>query len=92
MRASDRKLVRKHDVYREVLVPERLVFTYATDDIAGDQGPKTLVIVTFTEFGGKTKLTLHQAVFDTIAARIDHHRGWTGALERLAEHLSGHPV
>jgi hypothetical protein len=31
---------------------------------------------------------LHQAVFETVAARNDHRRGWTSTIERFAEYLA----
>jgi uncharacterized protein YndB with AHSA1/START domain len=92
MRAPDGSVIRKHGVYREIAAPERLVLTYVTDDAAGNPGPETLVTVTFADLGGKTRLTLHQAIFDSVAARQEHYGGWTGALERLAEHLSANAV
>jgi uncharacterized protein YndB with AHSA1/START domain len=88
MRAPDGSIIRKHGVYREIVMPERLVLSYITDDLAGNPGPETLVTVTFVDIGGKTRLTLHQAGFESGAAREAHHGGWTSCLERLAEHLS----
>jgi hypothetical protein len=44
--------------------------------------------VSFVEAGGKTKLTLHQAAFDTAAARDAHQGGWTSCLERFADYLA----
>ena len=90
MRAPGGTEYRKHGVYREIVAPERLVFTYVTDDAAGNPGPETLVTVTFADLGGKTRLTLRQALFETVAARDDHLGGWTGALERFAGYLSEH--
>jgi len=92
MRAPDGRIIRKSGVYREIVAPERLVLTYVTDDAEGNSGPETLVTVTFTDLGGKTRLTLHQVAFQSVAARDDHRRGWTGALERLAKHLSAKVV
>jgi uncharacterized protein YndB with AHSA1/START domain len=92
MRAPDGSVIRKRGVYREITAPERLVLTYVTDDMAGNPGPETLVTVTFTDLGGKTELTLHQAAFASVAARNDHQHGWTGALERLAAYLSANAV
>jgi uncharacterized protein YndB with AHSA1/START domain len=88
MRAPDGRIIRKYGVYREIVAPERLVLTYVTDDPEGTSGPETLVTLTFTDLGGTTRLTLHQAFFESVAEHDDHRRGWTGALERLAEHLS----
>jgi uncharacterized protein YndB with AHSA1/START domain len=87
MRAPDGSVIHKHGVYRELVAPERLVLTYITDDAAGIPGPETLVTVTFADLDGKTRLTLHQAAFQSVAVRDDHARGWTGAIERFAQHL-----
>ena len=87
MRAPDGSVIRKHGVYREIVMPERLVFTYVTDDLTGNPGPETLVTVTFTDLGGKTRLTLHQAGFESVLACEAHHAGWTSCLERFVEQL-----
>jgi len=79
---------RLRGVYQEVVKPERLVFTYAFEDDAGRPFHQTVVTVSFTDDRGRTKLTLHQAIFETVSARDDHVRGWTEALDRLAEHLA----
>ena len=81
MRAPDGRIIRKYGVYREIVAPERLVLTYITDDPEGDPRPETLVTVTFTDLGGTTRLTLHQAFFESGTAHDDHRRGWTGALQ-----------
>jgi uncharacterized protein YndB with AHSA1/START domain len=88
VRAPDGTEVRKRGVYREIVEPERLVFTYVSEDAEGNPGHETLVTVTFADFGGKTKLTLHQAVFDSVAARDAHEGGWTSCLERFADYLA----
>jgi uncharacterized protein YndB with AHSA1/START domain len=80
----------KQGVYREVVEPERLVFTFAWEDGAGKPGHQTIVTATFAEQGDKTELTLHQAVFETVAARDDHRRGWTSTLQRFAGYLAAH--
>ena len=51
-------------------------------------GHETLVTVTFAEQGGKTKLTLHQAVFESVKERDSHRGGWNSSLDRLAEYLA----
>jgi uncharacterized protein YndB with AHSA1/START domain len=75
-------------VYREIAAPQRLVFTYAWERNPEQTGHETLVTLTFAERGGKTELTLRQAVFETVAARDDHRGGWSGCLERFAEFLA----
>ena len=78
----------KQGVYREVVEPERLVFTFAWEDAEGKPGHETVVMVTFAEHGAKTKLTLHQGVFETVAARDSHEGGWTSTLQRLADYVA----
>ena len=79
----------KQGIYREIVAPERLVFTFAWEDAEGKPGHQTLVTVTLADRGGQTELTLRQAVFETVAARDDHRRGWTSTLQRFAEYLAG---
>jgi uncharacterized protein YndB with AHSA1/START domain len=76
-------------VYREVVEPERLVFTFAWEDEGGAPGHETLVTVTFAEADGKTRLTFRQAVFETVADRDSHQEGWSECLDRLAAYLAG---
>jgi uncharacterized protein YndB with AHSA1/START domain len=83
----------KQGIYREVVAPERLVFTFAWEDAdaEGKPGHQTQVTVTFAAHGDKTELTLRQAVFETVATRDEHQRGRTSTLQRLAEHLAETP-
>jgi uncharacterized protein YndB with AHSA1/START domain len=79
----------KHGIYREVAAPERLVFTYNTEDQAGVVDPETLVTVTLVDLGGgRTRLTLWHTGFETESARDDHRGGWTGALDRFADFIA----
>jgi uncharacterized protein YndB with AHSA1/START domain len=74
---------------REVIEPERLVSTYAWADAQGQPTrPETLLTVTFEEHQGKTKLTLYQAVFESVTARDLHNGGWSSSIDRLAEYLA----
>ncbi|MDP2330226.1 MAG: SRPBCC domain-containing protein [Reyranella sp.] len=85
MRAPDGALILKHGVYREVVAPERLVFTYITENAAGIVDPETLVSLSFVDLGdGRTRLTLWHTRFETESSRDDHRGGWTGCLERFA--------
>lgn len=77
----------RQGVYREVVEPERLVFTYAWENPEGTPGPETLVTVTFEEHQGKTRLTLHQALFESIADRDSHRGGWSTSLDRLGQYV-----
>ena len=71
-------------VFREVVPPERLVFTFAWE-AEGERGIETIVTLTFTEEAGKTRMTLHQAPFLSIGERDGHSEGWNSAFDRLQE-------
>jgi uncharacterized protein YndB with AHSA1/START domain len=85
MRSLEGTEHRQRGVYRELIEPERLVFTFAWEDKGGRPRHETVVTVSFAECGGKTKLTLHQAIFETVTARDLHQGGWASALECLTE-------
>lgn len=78
----------KRGVYREIVEPERLVFTYLNEDADGRLGPETVVAVTFEEQGARTRLTLRQTGFESISSRDGHEGGWISCLERFAEYLA----
>lgn len=74
-------------VFREVVPPERLVFTFAWEE-EGERGLETVVTVTFAEHGGRTRMTFRQAPFRSTGERDGHACGWTSCFDRLTEHLS----
>jgi uncharacterized protein YndB with AHSA1/START domain len=76
-------------VYREIVPPERLVFTFRWErGGAAGHGPETLVTVTFAELGpGRTELTLRQEGFATVSGRDEHNIGWSSTLDLFAEYL-----
>ena len=78
----------KRGVYREIVEPERIVFTFAWEDANGKPGHELLTTVTFADEGAKTRLTLHQAEFETVERCDDHRTGWTSCLERFAEYMA----
>jgi uncharacterized protein YndB with AHSA1/START domain len=73
--------------YREVVAPEWLVFTHAWERPDGTTSPDTEVRVTFSDQEDKTKVTMRQAVFESVAARDGHEGGWSSCLDVLAEYL-----
>jgi uncharacterized protein YndB with AHSA1/START domain len=78
-------------VYREILPPERLVFTNTAVDKDGKVIIDGFTTVTFADQNGKTKLTLETRG----VAKVDYaanylkgmEAGWTQSLERLGESL-----
>lgn len=87
-------------VYREIARPERIVYTLATADSAGNEidpvqaghdprwPRKTLVTVTFADVRGSTKLTLEQTVSEALAKHTGAHPSWLQMLDRLAALLT----
>jgi len=77
-------------VFREIVEPERLVMAGSWADAQGNPtSPETLLTLTFDEHEGKkTRLTLHQALFESVTARDSHQGGWNSALDCLAEYLA----
>ncbi|MDQ6703478.1 MAG: SRPBCC domain-containing protein [Pseudomonadota bacterium] len=79
-------------VYREMVDPERLVFTNIATDNEGNPVLDGLTAVIFAEHGGKTKLTLQTRAVAVVAHAAAHlegmEAGWTQSLERLAEELA----
>jgi uncharacterized protein YndB with AHSA1/START domain len=75
-------------VLREIVEPERLVFTFAWDKEDGSRGHETEVTVTFAASNGKTRMTFRQAVFQSVEQRDGHKGGWSSAFDRLEEHLA----
>jgi len=73
--------------YREIMKPERLVFTHIWLDANRKPGRETLVTITLAERGGKTELTLRQSGFASVEARDGHKHGWSSALDVLADYL-----
>ena len=89
MKVPDGSIVAKWGEYREIVSPERLVFTYNSEYADGTVDPETLVTVTLEDLGGsRTRLTLRHERFWSEPARISHTGGWTGSLERLVQSLS----
>jgi uncharacterized protein YndB with AHSA1/START domain len=87
MRSPEGTDHRKRGVYREIVAPERIEFTFAWAEPDGRLGHETLITVTFEAVDTKTKLTLHQRVFESVEWRDSHRTGWTSCLERFVEYI-----
>jgi uncharacterized protein YndB with AHSA1/START domain len=73
-----------HGVYREILAPERIVFTGTLENDNND----LLTTVTFADLGDKTRLTVHQTFSRETDSTRGARQGWTQTLEHLAEYLA----
>jgi uncharacterized protein YndB with AHSA1/START domain len=87
MRAPDGSVYPMKGEIRELVVPERLVFTNIAVDAAGRHLLEGLTTVTFADEGGKTKMTLHTkavAVIEDAAAYLQGmEAGWTQSIDKL---------
>jgi uncharacterized protein YndB with AHSA1/START domain len=92
MRSPDGSVYPMKGEFREIVPPERLVFTNIALDAAGNHIIEGLTTVTFAETGGKTTMTLHtrgRAVVDYAVAYLQGmEMGWTGSIDKLEILLS----
>jgi len=80
--AGDNPLLIVGGVYKEIVHPERLVFTWQWKN--GDPNePETLVTVEFHEQNGLTDIWLKHELFADIHSRDKHGEGWDGCLNKL---------
>ena len=79
-----------HGVYREVVPPERLVFTWAWEEDCPthEKDVESVVTVLFRERGARTEIVLQHAELAP-KMRTSTPRGWSASLDRLAEVLAG---
>ena len=88
MVSPDGKELALGGVYREIVPPERLVFTHAWDDDNGKPGPETVVTVTLIARGQKTEMNFRQTGFDSVESRDGHAEGWGECFDILEELLA----
>ena len=87
-------------VYREIVVPERIVLAMSFADADGNVVPatyyglspdwplETLLTVTFEEEAGKTRVSLRYEGVPPGTDRDESRQGWSESLERLGEYLA----
>jgi uncharacterized protein YndB with AHSA1/START domain len=92
MRAPDGTVYPMTGTYREVVEPDRLVFTSAALDAEGTPLFEVSNAVTLVEGGGQTTLTLRVRVVEATPAAAPYlsgmEAGWRETLERLAAHVT----
>jgi uncharacterized protein YndB with AHSA1/START domain len=82
MRAPDGTEYPFEGTFREIVAPERIVFTGTVHE-----GNATVTTLTFAEHDGETTLTVHQTfTFESDATR-GAKQGWTMTLDQLGEAL-----
>lgn len=70
--------------YREVVPPQRLVFTFVWEE---DGSLDSVVTVDFAADGDKTRMTFRQAPFASERERDEHDEGWSECFDDLAAAL-----
>lgn len=88
MQGPDGEKHRLRGTYLDVTPVSRVVFTHAWVQEDGSASPLTTVDVRLDELGKRTRLTLHQAFFESSGAAEGHEAGWSESLDKLAEHLA----
>ncbi len=87
MRSPDGSIYPMRGEFREIVPPERLVFTNIAVEAADQPIIEGLTTVTFIERGGKTTMTLHtrgRAVVDYAVGHLQGmEMGWTGSIDKL---------
>lgn len=76
-------------VYREIIPPSRLVYTWQWLDDPDWEGGPSLVTVEFTEVADGTEVSVTHERFPTEESRGNHDQGWTQALGKLSGYLGG---
>jgi uncharacterized protein YndB with AHSA1/START domain len=86
-RAPDGMEFSSYGTYHEISAPERLAFSHGFDFPGKPRGPLTLVTFRLEEENGKTRLTIHQSAFGTIADRDGHEEGWSSAFDLIDDYV-----
>jgi uncharacterized protein YndB with AHSA1/START domain len=91
MRAPDGVDYPMAGAFREIVWPERLVFTAVAQDKDGNPHLESLATVTFVSEGDKTKLTVHVRATSLTASGAQMlegmEAGWTQTLGRLGDYV-----
>jgi uncharacterized protein YndB with AHSA1/START domain len=74
--------------FREVVAPEKLVFTLTQEDGSGHAGPETLVTVVLVEKGAQTEMIFNQTGLVSAAIRDGNAEGWQECFNKLVRRLA----
>jgi uncharacterized protein YndB with AHSA1/START domain len=75
-------------VFKEIVPPERVVYTFAWEGEGGQPTRETLITVNFTELDDeRTRMDFHQAFFDSVSLRDGHNQGWNSSFDRLNDYV-----
>jgi len=92
MRSPDGAVYPMKGEFREIVPPQRLVFTNIALDEAGNHIIEGFTTVTFAEEGGKTKLILHTRGSAVVEKAVPYLQGmeygWTQSIDKLQAMLA----
>ena len=92
MRAPDGHEFPMEGTIREIVSPERIVFTNTPVDSSGDHLIEGITTVTFESVGNKTKLTLHTSAValkpEAVPMLQGMEQGWTETIDRMEEFVT----
>jgi len=71
--------------YREIIPPEKLVFTWSWGEDAGAH--VSVVTIEFRDLGKSTEITLTHEGLPSVEERDSHNQGWSGVFDQFANYL-----
>jgi uncharacterized protein YndB with AHSA1/START domain len=74
--------------FREVVRPEKLIYTWRWADDPAWEGIESVITVEFTEQGSGTEVHLVHERFPSEESRNNHEKGWPGVLDKLERYLA----
>jgi uncharacterized protein YndB with AHSA1/START domain len=78
---------RLQGVYRELVKPEKIVFTHTWNLEDGSLAKETVVTILLKTTGNGTELTLRQTGLPSAGSKDGHEEGWNSTFDRLADYL-----
>ena len=84
MVSMDGKDLWQHGIYREIVPPEKTVYTFIWDS---EPQHEMLVTVLFAARGNKTEMTFRQDGFKSVSDKDGHEDGWNQTFDRLVAYL-----
>jgi uncharacterized protein YndB with AHSA1/START domain len=86
MHHKDGNIHRVGGTYREIMPPEKLVFTWRWE--TGPDNQESLVTLEFRDLGPSTEILLTHEHLPNTEQRDRHEHGWNGCLGMLANYLN----
>jgi uncharacterized protein YndB with AHSA1/START domain len=86
MRHKGGNVHRHFGTYREIVPPEKVVFTWRRD--SDPSSVESLVTILFRDLGPATEILLTHELLPDAESRGKHEQGWKGCLEQLDGYLN----